>query len=299
MITSPAPSPALDLPVAHLATPRPLSRLQRVNPLAAGGLLMLLGVSTLAVFAPAVAPAPPLEMQLTARFTPPGAGHLFGTDNFGRDVLSRVIWGSRPALLIGFASVAAGSTLGALLGLLTGYLGGWIDLLAQRVVDILMVFPALLLSMTFVAMLGPSTPTLIVAVAVTFIPPSARAVRSVVLGAKTAQYVEAARVVGCTDVRIVFRHLLPNCTAPYLVMATTSLGAAIIIEASLSFLGIGTQPPEPSWGSMLGREGRGFLQRAPWIAVFPGLFITVTVLAFNFVGDAIRDYLDPRLRGSR
>ena len=229
---------------------------------------------------------------------PPSAVHWFGTDQIGRDILSRVIYGSRASLTVAIGAVLLGTTTGALWGLASGYFGGRFDLISQRINEFLQSFPDLILAMAIALALGAGMGTVIVAIAVTRIPFAGRVIRSVVLSLKELSYVEAARGVGASHMRVMLRHILPQCIAPYLILATAHLGVAIIIEASLGFLGVGIPPPLPTWGNMLANSLNAGLVPPWWLVLFPGAAITVTVLAFNLLGDGIRDVLDPRLRGA-
>ena len=233
-----------------------------------------------------------------AVFSPPSLEHPFGTDINGRDVLARVMQGARISLWVGFLATTGGCLVGAAWGLLSGFAGSWFDLVSQRVVDAMLAIPGLVLALIFAAVFTPSVTTGIFAIILIIIPFNARVIRSAVLAVKENVYVEAARVIGADPTRIMLRHILPNVVAPILIMMSTVLGAAIIVEAGLAFLGMGAQIPEPSWGLML-REGRAYLEVAWWWAFFPAVAISVTVLAANLLGDVIRDVLDPRLRGSR
>ena len=252
-----------------------------------------------ALFAPWLAPYNPQEFIEggSARLQPPSWRFPMGTDNLGRDIFSRVIHGARLSMLVGVVSTVIGTGLGALLALTTAYLGGTWDLLAQRLMDILWAFPSLIIAIVVVAVLGRSTPNLIVAIAIVVIPTAARVVRSAVLVVKESEYVHAARAMGAGPWRIMFRYVAPNCMAPYLIVMTASLGGAIITEASLSFLGLGIPPPTPSWGRDLFGSAQKFAELAPWMPIMPGIAISMTVYGFNLLGDAIRDSLDPRLRG--
>jgi ABC-type dipeptide/oligopeptide/nickel transport system permease subunit len=230
---------------------------------------------------------------------PPTTEHYFGTDQIGRDTLSRVIYGGRSSLFVSIIAVVLGTTSGSLWGLASGYIGGTFDMISQRIIEFLQAFPDLILAMAIAMAFGTGTWTVIVAIAITRISFGGRIIRSVALSLKEIAYVEAARAVGASTFRIMARHILPQCVAPYLVLATTHLGVAIIIESSLGFLGVGIPPPTPTWGNMLAESLNSGLVPPWWLVVFPGLAITLTVLAFNLVGDGIRDTLDPRLRGSR
>lgn len=276
---------------------RSLRRFAVRSPVAAfwGGVALLLVL--MAIAAPVLAPADPLQPDFTRLNAPPDSKSYFGTDQIGRDVLSRVIYGSRITLFVSLASVLLGTTAGAVWGLASGYMGGRADMVSQRLVEVVMSMPGLILAFVLAMVLGAGVWTVIIAIAVTRLPFGARVIRSVALSVKQSPYVDAARSIGASPLRIMLRHIAPQCVAPYLVLATVHLGSAIIIEASLSFLGLGIRPPTPTWGGMLG-EASNQLFPYWWQVVFPGLFITITVLAFNLLGDGLRDALDPRLRGS-
>jgi peptide/nickel transport system permease protein len=252
----------------------------------------------MAVTAPVLTPYDPLKSDFRAMTKPPTERHVFGTDQIGRDVLSRVIYGSRASLTIAIGAVLFGTTLGALWGLASGFLGGRFDLISQRIIEFLQSFPDLILAMAIAMALGAGFGTVIVAIAITRIPFGGRVIRAVVLSLKEMSYVEAARGVGASKMRVMLRHILPQCVAPYLILATTHLGVAIVIEAALGFLGVGIPPPTPTWGNMLADSLNGGLVPPWWLVLFPGAAITLTVLAFNLLGDGIRDVLDPRLRGA-
>ncbi len=261
---------------------------------AAGGAILLLAAA--AALAHEVAPYDPVANNFLAMFAPPSGNHWLGTDAFGRDVFSRLIYGARTALLVGFAASLSGATAGAVIGVMSAYFGGTTDLVIQRLADILISFPIIILALAIVAILGSGTINLVAAIALSFLPRIELVVRGSALGIRRTGYVEAARAIGAGHARIIFRHMVPNVFAPYLVMLTAFLGQAILLEASLSFLGLGVSEPTPAWGLMLSGAAVEFVQRAPWMAVFPGLAITFTVLAFNALGDSLRDALDPRLR---
>lgn len=274
----------------------------RNNPLGAVALVVITLLLLSAIFARVISPYDPVAISPLDRLVAPGAAHLFGTDDIGRDILSRVIYGGRISLEVGFVTVILGTTVGATIGLLSGYLAGTTDTVIQRILDSIQSIPGLLLAIAVAAGLGHGYvlrifPLAIFPVAVVIVPINARVVRSSVLSIREQAYVEAARVIGCGNGRIIWRHILPNVTAPILVLMSIYIGNAIIIEASLSFLGLGISPPTPSWGNMLAGQGRAYMEQAPWLAIFPGLAITLTVLAFNLFGDALRDTWDPRLRG--
>jgi ABC-type dipeptide/oligopeptide/nickel transport system permease subunit len=252
----------------------------------------------MAVAAPVLAPYPPLKSDFRAMTKPPTERHVFGTDQIGRDTLSRIIYGSRASLTVAVAAVVLGTTLGAFWGLASGYFGGRFDMISQRLMEFLQSFPDLILAMAIAMALGAGFGTVIVAIAITRIPFGGRVIRSVVLSLKERAFVEAARGLGASHGRMMLRHILPQCIAPYLVLATTHLGVAIIIEASLGFLGVGIPPPQPTWGNMLADSLNAGLVPPWWLVLFPGGAITLTVLAFNLLGDGVRDVLDPRLRGT-
>ena len=261
------------------------------------GVIAALIVGT-AILAPAVAPYGPLKSDFRAMQKPPSEKHWFGTDQIGRDTLSRVIYGSQTSLTVAMGAVLFGTTVGALWGLACGYFGGRFDMFSQRIIEFLQSFPDLILAMAIAMALGGGLPTVIAAIAITRIPFGGRVIRSVVLSLKEMQYVEAARGIGASHARMMFRHILPQCVAPFLILATTHLGVAIVIEASLGFLGVGIPPPTPTWGNMLSDALNSGLVPPWWLVFFPGAAITITVLSFNLLGDGIRDLLDPRLRGS-
>ena len=268
----------------------------RRSPLSAFWGLIAAAIVMMAVAAPVLAPYEPLKSDFRAMSKPPNERHYFGTDQIGRDVLSRVIYGSRASLAVAFGAVLFGTTLGALWGLASGYFGGRFDILSQRVIEFLQSFPDLILAMAIAMALGAGFGTVIVAIAITRIPFGGRVIRAVVMSLKELSYVEAARGLGASHLRIMARHILPQCVAPYLILATTHLGVAIIIEAALGFLGVGIPPPMPTWGNMLADSLNAGLVPPWWLVLFPGAAITITVLAFNLLGDGIRDMLDPRLR---
>jgi peptide/nickel transport system permease protein len=290
------------------ALPAPPSRAWRVvssfgrfvrrSPMSALWGLVALAIVVTAVAAPVLAPHDPLKSNFRVMTKPPSANNYFGTDQIGRDTLSRVIWGSRTSLTVAFFAVLLGTTLGALWGLACGFLGGRFDIASQRAIEFMQSFPDLVLAMAIAMALGAGTGTVIVAIAITRIPFGGRVIRSVALSLKELPFVEAARGLGASNMRLMFRHILPQCVAPYLILATTHLGVAIIIEASLGFLGVGIPPPTPTWGNMLSDALNSGLVPPWWLVLFPGLAITITVLAFNLLGDGIRDLLDPRLRAA-
>jgi ABC-type dipeptide/oligopeptide/nickel transport system permease subunit len=256
------------------------------------------GIVFMAIAAPVLAPHDPTRANFRQMAKPPSALNYFGTDQIGRDTLSRVIYGSRASLTVAAGAVVFGTTLGAIWGLACGYFGGRFDLISQRFIDFMQSFPDLILAMAIAMALGAGMGTVIVAIAVTRVPFGGRVIRAVVLSLKELSYVEAARGLGASHLRMMARHILPQCIAPYLILATTHLGVAIIIEAALGFLGVGIPPPTPTWGNMLADSLNAGLVPPWWLVLFPGAAITLTVLAFNLLGDGIRDALDPRLRGA-
>ena len=259
--------------------------------MAGASVLVLLLLAALT--APLLAPQSPLTQNLYQRLLPPSTEHLFVTDEFGRDIFSRLLFGARISLRIGLVAIAVALTAGTLLGLLAGYRGGWVDTLVMRAMDILLAFPSILLAIAIVAVIGPGIDNVMVAISIVMVPQYARLVRASVLTVREAAYVEAARALGAGHLRIVFASVLPNCMAPLVVQSTLSLGTAILDAAGLSFLGLGAQPPTPEWGAMLS-GGRELLLTAPWVMTFPGLAILLVVLALNLFGDGLRDALDPR-----
>ena len=268
----------------------------RRRTLGAVGAAVVLLMIVVAVFAGPLAPYDPVAVDFGAMLAKPSAAHWLGTDAFGRDVLSRLIYGSRTALLVGFGSALVGATLGAILGVGSAYFGGLVDLYLQRLMDVFLSFPVIILALALVAILGNSIPNLIVAITVPMIPRAALVIRSSSLTIREMAYVDAARAAGFGHVRIIMRHMLPNVVAPYLIMLTAFLSQAILAEASLSFLGLGVQEPTPAWGLMLRGAAVDFAESAPWMALFPGLTISMAVFAFNLFGDSLRDALDPKLR---
>jgi len=259
------------------------------------GLLILAALGTMAVAAPWLAARDPIRTAAREALQPPGVRFLLGSDQFGRDVGSRVVYGARVSLLVGVISVSIAVALGAPLGLVSGYYGGRLDALIMRVMDVLLAFPGILLALAIVSVLSPGLGNVMIAVGLSAVPGYARVVRATVLAAREHLYVEAARALGGRDGGILVRDILPNVVAPLIVTATLGLGGAILSAAALSFLGLGSQPPQPEWGRMLS-EGRDYLREAWWISTFPGLGILLTVLAMNLVGDGLRDVLDPRLK---
>jgi len=263
------------------------------NPVGAIGVLMLGLLLVMAAFAPLVAPFDPIEQHRGAELRIPGWPYLLGTDQLGRDILSRVIWGSRSSLLVGVLAVALGAGVGISTGLLAGFLGGLADGVIMRLYDALLAFPAILLGMAVVTVLGPGALNVALAIAVAQMPIFARLTRSVVLSERERDYVLAARCLGAPVGRTMWRHVLPNCLGPLLVQVSLAMGFSVLAESGLSFLGLGAQPPEPSWGGML-NESRAFLRQAPWYGVWPGVALALLLVGLNYLSDALRDALDPR-----
>ena len=270
-------------------------RLRR-SPNLAVGTIIVAAVLLSAILAPHIAPYDPIEQDFSSQLQAPSVRHAFGTDEFGRDIFARVVYGARIALQVGGLADAIATALGVLLGVIAGYFGGRLDAILTRVIDVMLAFPYLLLAMIVVAILGPGLTNAMMAIAIVYTPQFARVVRGVVLSVKEQEFVEAARAMGAGTFRILGRYLLPNVVSPIIVMATLTVGFMIVETAGLSFLGLGASPPTLEWGSMLA-TGREYMLSAPWITTFPGLAILVTVVAFNMVGDGLRDVLDPRLRG--
>src|SRR5438046_6671788 len=268
----------------------------RARTLGAVGAAVIVVMFAVALLAPVLAPYDPEAVDSGAMLARPTLGHWLGTDSFGRDVLSRLIFGSRTALMVGFGASVLGATLGAILGVGSAYFGGRIDLYLQRVMDVFLSFPLIILALALVAILGNSIPNLIMAIMVPMSPRSALVLRSSALAIRDMAFVDAARAAGFGHARIVLRHMLPNVMAPYLIMMTAFLGQAILAEASLSFLGLGVQEPTAAWGLMLRGAAVEFAETAPWMAIFPGVAISLAVFAFNLFGDSLRDALDPKLR---
>jgi peptide/nickel transport system permease protein len=284
------------------ATRKPPSAVWRFiveQPLGTAGLLVIIVMFAAAILAPWISPYDPEAIDFAAMLSAPGAEHPMGTDAFGRDILTRIIYGARTALSIGFLSSLFGCTLGAAIGVASAYFGGRIDLVVQRFVDILLAFPIIVLALVVVAMLGRNLVlgldiNLIVAIAIPIVPKVARVVRSAALAIRELPYIDAARAAGYGHLRIIFRHMAPNIVAPYLIMLTAYVAQAILLEASLSFLGLGVTEPKPAWGLMLSGNASDFYREAPWMILFPGLAISLAVFAFNLFGDSLRDGLDPK-----
>lgn len=249
----------------------------------------------LAILAPLIAPQGINEQNLTQRLQPPSGTHWFGTDDFGRDIFSRVLYGARISLWVGFFSVIGSIVVGSLLGILAGYYGRWVDTIISRIFDIMLAFPSILLAISIVAVLGPSLQNALIAIAIVNIPNFGRLIRSKVLSIKQEEYITSAKTIGMKDARILFKHILPNSMAPVIVQGTLAVATAIIEAAALGFLGLGAQAPTPEWGKMLA-DARVYLVNAPWTMIFPGIAIMLTVLGFNLMGDGLRDALDPKMK---
>jgi peptide/nickel transport system permease protein len=275
-----------------------LVRFCRKKPLGAvGGGIMLLILLT-AVFADQLQTYDPIATDAAQSLAPPSWEHWLGSDHLGRDIYSRIVHGARVSLMVGVASTLMGSVLGGIIGLLSAYVGGKTDLITQRFMDILQGLPLLVLALVMSAALGPSVGNVILAISIPIIPRAARVIRASVLTIREMQYIEAARAIGLRHLRIAFRHILPNTIGPFIVLGTAQLGSAILVEASLSFLGVGVPEPYPSWGRMLSVSAAEYAQKAPWLVLFPGVAISLAVFGSNLMGDALRDTLDPRLRGA-
>ncbi|GGH33669.1 nickel transporter permease [Paenibacillus segetis] len=267
----------------------------RKNKIAMIGLIMIVLFIVIAILAPLIAPYDYKAQELSSRLKPPSWAHLFGTDDLGRDLLSRVLYGARISLWVGAFSVLGSIIMGTLLGILAGYYGRWIDMIISRVFDILLAFPSILLAIAIVAILGPSLQNALYAIAIINIPTYGRLVRARVLSLKSEEFITAARAIGMKNSGILIRHILPNSLTPIIVQGTLGIATAIIEAAALGFLGLGAQPPAPEWGKMLS-DSRQFIQTAPWTVIFPGVSIMLTVLAFNLMGDGLRDAMDPRMK---
>lgn len=271
-----------------------LRRMRRTTNIWIGSLILLV-VVVFAVFAPVISSYDPLEVIPADRLKPPDSQHLFGTDDFGRDVFTRVIYGGRLSIQVGLVSITLASVTGTLVGIIAGYFGRWVDVLVMRLIDLMLAFPSILLALAIVAMLGRSLPNVMLAVGIATIPVYTRVVRASTLSVKQMDYVLSAHAIGCPAWLIMGQHILPNIIAPIIVVTTNGIAGAIIAGAALSFLGVGAQPPTPEWGIMLS-DGRTYLRSASWITTFPGLAMMITVLAINLLGDGLRDVLDPRLK---
>ena len=270
--------------------------LARRQPLGAAGAFIVIIMILMAASAEFIAPYDPIVNDFANMLSAPGAEYWMGTDEFGRDILSRLIYGARTALFVGFSCAFIGATAGLVLGVASAYFGGTFDLIFQRVMDVFMAFPLIILALAVVSILGPGTQNVIIAITIPFIPNCARVVRSSALAIREIPYIDAARALGFSHARIILRHMIPNVMAPFLIMITAFVGQAILLEASLSYLGLGVQEPTPAWGLMLSGGAEEYAESAPWIAIFPGIAISLAVFGFNLFGDALRDVLDPKLR---
>jgi ABC-type dipeptide/oligopeptide/nickel transport system permease subunit len=292
-------------PARDAATPLvTVKNFVRKQPLGMLGGTMLVTLVLLALLAPVITAFDPYEPHVQYKYAGPGtvyeaSGQRFwlGADQLGRDIWARLLYGARISLFVSLISVSVGVTLGALLGIVSAYAGGRVDLLVQRVVDAIMAFPAIILALAIVAMAGASLRNVIVALVVLLLPAAARVVRAQALAVKEMDYVLAARAIGASSWRIIFRHMTRNCLAPYIVFATSNLGYAVVVEAALTFLGVGTPPDVPSWGGMLSIAGQKYVEVSPWLVLFPSIAVSAAVFGFNLLGDALRDALDPRLKG--
>jgi peptide/nickel transport system permease protein len=266
------------------------------NPLGAAGGFVVILMIFMAAFAEVVTVYDPTRNNFGSMLEAPGVEYWLGTDQFGRDLYTRLVFGARTALLVGFVSAFVGATIGLVLGVASAYFGGRFDLIFQRIMDVLMAFPLIILALAVVSIFGTGTFNVILAITIPFIPRCARVVRSSALAVRETPFIDAARACGFSHTRIVLRHMVPNVMAPYLIMMTAAVGQAILIEASLSFLGLGVQEPVPAWGLMLRGGAQDYAESAPWVAIFPGIAISLAVFGFNLFGDSLRDWLDPKLK---
>ena len=290
--------PAITRPERSRRPWKPVTNFITSKPLGAAGAGIIIVMVLMAVGQPLITFFDPVEWNLKDKLDAPSLKHWLGTDQMGRDLWSRIIVGARVSLLVGFASVAFGSGLGGVLGIVSAWFGGKIDQITQRLMDALMAIPTLILALAVTASLGQSMFNIIIAIGIVQIPRANRVVRSQALSVKESQFVDAARAIGAGNVRIMFRHITPQVVAPWLIIATGALGIAILTEATLSFLGLGVPPPQPSWGGMLSGAARDYFVVAPWMAIWPGLALSLSIYGFNLFGDGLRDVLDPRLRGT-
>jgi peptide/nickel transport system permease protein len=295
ILTHPAASAADQLPprLSRLAV---LGQFCRQNPLGAAGGFVVVVMMLMAALAELVTVNDPTRNNFGVMLEAPGADYWLGTDQFGRDLYTRIVYGARTALLVGFVSAVVGATIGLVLGVASAYFGGRFDLWFQRIMDVLMAFPLIILALAVVSIFGTGTLNVIMAITIPFIPRCARVVRSSALAVREMPYIDAARACGFGHTRIVLRHMVPNVMAPYLIMITAFVGQAILIEASLSFLGLGVQEPTPAWGLMLRGGAQEYAESAPWVAVYPGIAISLAVFGFSLFGDALRDWLDPKMK---
>jgi len=270
--------------------------LLRKQPLGAAGALIVIVMILMAIFAPYITAYDPEQNSFEYMLVPPSWEFLLGTDQFGRDLMSRIVYGARTALFVGFVSAIIGSSIGLVLGVASAYYGGRFDLILQRVMDVFMAFPLIIMALAVVSIFGTGVQNVIIAITIPFIPRCARVVRSSALAIREIPYIDAARANGFSNTRIILRHMVPNVMAPFLIMITAFVGQAILLEASLSYLGLGVQEPTPAWGLMLQGGAEEYAESAPWVAIWPGVAITLAVFGFNLFGDSVRDALDPKLR---
>jgi peptide/nickel transport system permease protein len=296
-VEAPSQAPATAALAPRLTLLEEVGKFVRTKPLGAAGGLVILGLLVVAALADTLAPYDAYQANYALQFARPSVEHWFGTDEFGRDLMSRIIYGARIALFVGFTASFIGCTIGGLLGVTSAYVGGRVDLLLERLMDILLAFPQLILALAIASILGPSVPNVMIAIAIPIIPRAARVVRATTLAVKENVYVEAVSALGAHQPRIVLRHIVPNVVAPYIIILTAQLGGAILAEAALSYLGLGAAEPTPSWGLMLSGSALSYAEKAPWIPIFPGIAISLGVFGFNLFGDSLRDALDPKLRG--
>jgi peptide/nickel transport system permease protein len=290
-------SPATAALAPRLSFLEEVVKFARNKPLGAAGAVIILAMLVIAALADTLAPYDAYQADYGQQFAPPSLEHWFGTDEFGRDLMSRIMYGARIALFVGFTASFIGCTIGGLLGVTSAYVGGKLDLLLERLMDILLAFPQLILALAIASILGPAVQNVVIAIAIPIIPRAARVVRSTALAVKENVYVEAVSALGAPQARIVLRHIVPNVVAPYIILLTAQLGGAILAEAALSYLGLGAAEPTPSWGLMLSGSALSYAEKAPWIPIFPGIAISLGVFGFNLFGDSLRDALDPKLRG--
>jgi peptide/nickel transport system permease protein len=297
MATHALPHPVASAPLApRLTVADEVVKFIRTKPLGVAGGVVILTMLFVALFADALAPYDPYRGDYALQFARPSVEHWFGTDEFGRDVMTRIMYGARIALFVGFIASFGGCTLGAVLGVISAFYGGTVDLLLERLMDVLLAFPQLILALAIASILGPAVPNVVIAVMIPIVPRAARVVRATALSVREHVYVEAVQALGASRLRVIVQHMVPNVMAPYLIMVTAQLGSAILAEAALSYLGLGTAEPTPSWGLMLSGSAPSYAEKAPWIAFFPGIAISLGVFGFNLLGDALRDALDPKLR---
>jgi peptide/nickel transport system permease protein len=280
----------------RLTVAKAVLRFIRKKPLGAAGAFIILAMLAVGASAGALAPYDPYLADYGEQFRRPSLAHWFGTDEFGRDLMSRIMYGARIALFVGFTASFAGCTIGGLLGVISAYWGGKVDLFLERLMDILLAFPQLILALAIASILGPAVQNVVIAISIPIIPRAARVVRATALSVKENVYVEAVQALGAWRPRIILRHIVPNVVAPYIILLTAQLGGAILAEAALSYLGLGAAEPTPSWGLMLSGSALSYAEKAPWIAIFPGIAISLGVFGFNLFGDSLRDALDPKLR---